>query len=86
MTANATVVAKVYNIDGDTEVVASGGTLKVESGGIVNFETGTIVKANGTQANHIADPTGGTTADAESRTAIAAILVALENLGILKTS
>lgn len=34
------------------------------------------------QAAHIADPAGGATVDAESRTAINAILVALENIGI----
>jgi len=34
------------------------------------------------QASHIADPSGGATVDAESRTAINAILVALENIGI----
>jgi len=33
------------------------------------------------QANHIADPTGGATTDAEARTAINAILVVLENKG-----
>jgi hypothetical protein len=34
------------------------------------------------QAAHIADPSGGSTVDAESRTAINAILVALEAIGI----
>ncbi len=34
------------------------------------------------QEAHIADPSGGATVDAESRTAINAILVALENIGI----
>ena len=34
------------------------------------------------QAAHIADPAGGATQDAEARTAINAILVALENIGI----
>lgn len=38
------------------------------------------------RANHIADPSGGGTQDAEARTAVNAILVALENKGILKTS
>ena len=35
-----------------------------------------------TQAAHIADPAGGATVDAEARTAINAILVAIENIGI----
>lgn len=34
------------------------------------------------QAAHIADPTGGLTNDAEARTAIDAILVVLEELGL----
>lgn len=39
-----------------------------------------------TQQAHIANPSGGGTADAESRTAINAILVVLENLGLIKKS
>jgi hypothetical protein len=35
---------------------------------------------------HIADPAGGVTVDAEARTAINAILVALENYSLLATS
>jgi hypothetical protein len=35
---------------------------------------------------HIADPTGGTTVDAEARTAIGSILTALETLNLLATS
>jgi len=38
------------------------------------------------QASHISDPSGGTTQDAEARTAINAILVALENKGILASA
>lgn len=38
--------------------------------------------ASGTQHAHVADPTGGATVDAESRTAINAILDALEAFGI----
>jgi len=38
------------------------------------------------QQNHIADPSGGATNDAEARTAINAILDALEAYGLLKTS
>lgn len=36
--------------------------------------------------NHIADPSGGATIDAEARTAINAILVRIETIGINKTS
>jgi len=42
--------------------------------------------ASGTQAAHIANPTGGTTTDAEARTAITSILTALEAFGITATS
>ncbi len=38
------------------------------------------------QANHIANPTGGSTTDSQARTAINAILVVLENAGLTKTS
>lgn len=38
------------------------------------------------QAAHIADPSGGATVDSEARTAINAILVALENKGLLASS
>lgn len=38
------------------------------------------------RAAHIADPSGGATTDAEARTAINAILVVLENLGLVATS
>jgi hypothetical protein len=38
------------------------------------------------QAAHIADPTGGATTDAEARTAIDAILVVLENVGLTASS
>lgn len=38
------------------------------------------------QAAYIADPTGGATVDAEARTAITAVITALENYGLLATS
>lgn len=44
------------------------------------------VVASGTTATHIADPSGGTTQDAEARAAIAAILDALEAFGIVAAS
>ncbi len=62
---------KVYRkVGGDELVVAPGGK----------------ITNNGTQAAHIADVTGGTTTDAEARAAIAAILDALEGVGILAKS
>jgi hypothetical protein len=45
-----------------------------------------VAVANGTQHTHVADPTGGTTTDAEARTAINAILAALETFGINASS
>lgn len=39
-----------------------------------------------TQAAHIADPTGGGTVDAQSRTAIAAILDVLDRFGLTAAS
>lgn len=42
--------------------------------------------ASGTQASVIADPTGGATTDAEARTAINAIIDALQAFGIVATS
>jgi len=42
--------------------------------------------ASGTQAALIADPTGGTTTDAEARTAIGSIIDALQAFGIVATS
>jgi hypothetical protein len=63
--------AKVYMKQGGDELVVASG--------------GKITNA-GTQAAHIADPTGGTTSDTEARAAIAAILDALEGVGILAAS
>jgi hypothetical protein len=47
--------------------------------------SGAIV-ASGTQASKINDPTGGTTVDTEARTAIGAIIDALEAFGISASS
>lgn len=64
-----------------------GNTLRIDSGGKIHVKTGgQIVPNSGTQASHIADPSGGATTDAEARTAINAILAALENVGILASS
>lgn len=55
-------------------------------GGELNIATGGTITANGTQASVIADPTGGSTTDAEARTAINAIIDALQGVGIVATS
>jgi hypothetical protein len=51
-----------------------------KDGGQVKGQT--AAGATPAQAVHIADPSGGATVDAEARTAINAILVALEGVGI----
>ncbi len=43
---------------------------------------GTVKGSDGTQSVKINDPAGGATVDAEARTAIDAIIDALENVGI----
>lgn len=56
---------------------------------LANPQTGDLLGFYGvsaTQQAHIADPAGGGTVDAQSRTAIVAILDALEAYGLLKTS
>jgi len=67
--------------DGNREIIflSANGTVTLRSG------PGTFAlfgKAPVTQRAHIADPSGGITADAEARDAIDAILVVLEELGI----
>jgi len=59
-------------------------TIKAWDGGSVKGQP----SAGGTpaQAAHVADPSGGATQDAESRTAINAILVVLENAGLTARS
>lgn len=77
--------SKTYNNDGDNIVVASGGSLEIQSGGILDVKTGGIVKANGTQASHIADITNAASGT-EIATAVNAILAALKGAGIVKKS
>jgi len=72
--------AKVYMEQGAAKlVVDNGGSIQVMTGG-------KILPNSGTQAAHIADPSGGATTDAEARTAIDAILVVLESVGLTASS
>lgn len=59
--------------------VSSGGNLTIDP-------TGTIVLAGSNRATKINDPSGGATTDAEARTAINAIIDALESHGISASS
>lgn len=73
----------LYSAGADAVSMVSGGTdrFQVNATGIGFFAATPVAKAA-----HIADPSGGGTQDAEARTAINAILVALENYGLLATS
>lgn len=67
-----------------TSAVSGDQSFRVKAGKVGFFDragTGGVV-----QQNHIADPSGGSTTDAEARAAIDAILDALEAYGLLKTS
>lgn len=70
--------AKNFKING-TQITATAAEINKLA------ESGTVV-ASGTQATLIADPTGGTTTDAEARTAINAIIDALQAFGIVAKS
>lgn len=64
-----------------------GATLDVYSGGKINIYTGGCIIPNGTTSlPTVENVTGGSTVDAESRTAINAVLTALRNVGILGSS
>jgi len=81
--------------------IENGGEMDVESGGVMKIagtavtasaaelnkldDSGAVI-ASGTQADFIADPTGGDTQDAEARASIAAILDALAAFGIMAES
>lgn len=68
---------KVYfEQGGDKAVVKSGGAIQILTGG-------KITPNSGTQAAAIVTVTGGSTTDAEARTAVNAILVALRGVGII---
>lgn len=78
--------------------IESGGSFDVEDGGTFEIEgvavtasaeelnklsgSGAVVPSGTAQAN-IADPTGGTTTDAEARAAINSILDVLEHFGLM---
>lgn len=84
-----TGVGPVLEAVGETNVSI---TIKPKGTGVLNLCSVATQKlaafgvAGVVQQNHIADPAGGATADAEARTAINAILAALEGYGLLKTS
>ncbi len=72
--------------DGKNLQVAKGtGTMIGTEGGATGQKLGFFGQTPAVQQVHISDPTGGTP-DAEARTAINAILAALEILGFLRTS
>jgi len=73
--------AKVYMKQGGDELVVDGGKITVESGGIIDVAAGGMIKAAGTQAAHIADAS-----ETVSVEAFNAVLKALEDVGILKSS
>ncbi|MDD4455794.1 MAG: hypothetical protein PHI67_10870 [Candidatus Methanomethylophilaceae archaeon] len=73
--------AKVYMKQGGDELVVDGGKITVESGGIIDVAAGGMIKAAGTQAAHIADASGTVSVEAFN-----AVLKALEDVGILKSS
>lgn len=68
--------AKVYMEQGGDKLVVNGGEIDVIGG---------IITKDGTQADHIAD-LGDSATGAQIAAAVNAILKALEDVGILKTS
>ena len=59
---------------------------RTKGGDEIRVETGGKITAAGTQASLISDPTGGATTDTQARTAINAIIDALQGVGIVATS
>lgn len=58
--------------------------IRLQGGDVLQVKTGgAIVPNSGTQAAAVIDVTGGLTVDAESRTAVNAILAALRGVGII---
>lgn len=74
--------ASNYNKQGGAEAVI-GGVLTLA--GSINVATGGKITKGGTQASHIAD-LGDSATGAQIATAVNAILKALEDVGILKSS
>lgn len=73
--------------DGDFVTLTLGGTQVTATAAELNKLAGAgAVVASGTQAALITDPAGGTTTDAEARTAINDIIDALQAFGIVATS
>lgn len=64
----------------------SAGTLDIKALAVNGVAISGAKIANGTQHALISDPTGGATTDAEARTAIGAIIDALQAFGIVATS
>ena len=84
-------------IDGDMIFEHNGNIIATLGSGGLTFETGktisaptvkvgTAAVANGTQVSKISDPAAGGVIDAEARTAINAIIDALEAYGIAASS
>ena len=79
--ADGTYIPKVYRTPGgDSQVVASGGSIKIETGG-------KILPNSGTQAANIVAATGGATgAVFNLQTKFNSLLAACKAVGILATS
>ena len=78
---------QIQILDGRNIQTAKGTGTKIGTeGGATGQKLGFYGVTPIVQRVHIADPTGGTTTDAEARTAINSILTALETLGFLRTS
>lgn len=85
-----TNAAAIGDLVGSAYYNAAGTLTKREGWRIRGGASETLMSVYGAapvaRAAHIADPSGGGTQDAEARTAVNAILVALENFGILLAS
>lgn len=93
VTAGTAAAEKAVTLDASGNVTwVDGGTINVGTTTGVQIGTAAAQKLGFfgatpvVQESHIADPSGGGTQDAEARTAINAILAALETLGFLATS
>lgn len=79
----------VFGKNDGTEIARfdeSAGTLDITALAVGGTAISGAVIANGTQAALIADPAAGATIDAESRTAINAIIDALQAFGIVASA